>query len=620
MDDRIPGAMPQAKAHVAPLALNTSVAICATRFGNSSQKHSRFASRANLVSCASVQNLAIRQKSTDALPSAGRHFSPGLTLSILFLAVLWFFLCRQLSGEWSVNEQYNYGWFVPFFAVYLFWLRWEDRPEPRPPRKPFLMAILIGVPTLFLLLPVRLFEIANPDWRLLSWLHAASVVTLTLLYIWSIGGPAAAGWLRHFAFPVSFIFVAVPWVTPIEAPIIQGLMRAVARVATETVTLFGIPAQVEGNLIRVTNGLVGVNEACSGVRSLQTSLMIGLLFGELKRLSVSRRAVLIAGSVAIALLANFLRAVLLVWVAATTTISEVSRWHDIAGYTILALVFIGTLGLAYLLGKSEVCSQKEEGRSQMSQSPIPNPQSAIGSSYLIFALTWLLTVEVGVAAWYRSHENNLLESTRWSVHWPEAVPNFRTLKIDNEIRRVLRFDEGQAAVWTLATGASPVNLDRSRPDAVACFVYLFRWKPGRNSALLANLHRPDVCLPAIGWTQVADEGVRTYPVTGSFALPFRHFEFRHASEDFAPQFAHAFYCLTEDRTSSAKTNPLQIAGGHSAWTRDERIRLALEGRRHLGQQVIEVVFVSSNPIPAAEAEASLANLVHDVVSVNPASE
>ena len=45
------------------------------------------------------------------------------------LALLWFILCRQLSNEWSANEQYSYGWFVPFFAAFLFWLRWEDRPE-----------------------------------------------------------------------------------------------------------------------------------------------------------------------------------------------------------------------------------------------------------------------------------------------------------------------------------------------------------------------------------------------------------------------------------------------------------------------------------------------------------
>src|SRR5207244_7915063 len=152
----------------------------------------------------------------------------------------------------------------------------------------------------------RLFEIANPEWRLLAWIHAAAVVTLTLLLIWWAGGEA---WLRHFAFPVAFIFVAVPWPTSVETPVIQGLMRLVAHGAAETAMLLGTPAEVEGNLIRVSNGLVGVNEACSGIRSLQTSLMIGLLFGELKRLSILRRAALVGGAVAIALVTNFLRAV-----------------------------------------------------------------------------------------------------------------------------------------------------------------------------------------------------------------------------------------------------------------------------------------------------------------------
>src|SRR6476661_4121705 len=51
-----------------------------------------------------------------------------LAAAALALGALWFVLCRQLSGEWSVNEQYSYGWFVPFFTIFLFWLRWEDRP------------------------------------------------------------------------------------------------------------------------------------------------------------------------------------------------------------------------------------------------------------------------------------------------------------------------------------------------------------------------------------------------------------------------------------------------------------------------------------------------------------
>jgi exosortase len=616
-----------------------------------------------------VLNLATTLVPAETSLVSIRYFPARLLLPFLFFGALWFILCRQLSGEWYVNEQYNFGWFVPFFALYLFWLRWQDRPAPEVRGRRSVVAWVIGVTALVVLLPVRLFEIANPEWRPVAWVHAAAVVTLTLLLLWYTGG---GRWLRHFAFPVAFIFVAVPWVTPLETPFIQGLMRMVAHVAAETAMLIGIPAQVEGNLIRVSNGLVGVNEACSGIRSLQTSLMIGLLFGELKRLSVLRRVLLIAGAVAIALFANFLRALFLVTVAATKSISEVTRWHDIAGYTIVALVFVGTVGLAYLLGRKRLSkavvagSPRDESVRLADVSPArakeicrafatananvfnrrftETPYSPLQSSaaYLAAALCWLLFVEIGTAAWYRVHETNLVSGIRWGVQWPEQAPNFYKLKIDEEIRSVLRFDEGQGAAWTIAPApaeSSPVAkafgvrertalgtpVNRSTPNTISYYLYVFRWKPGRNSALLANLHRPDVCLPASGWTQVADNGVRNYPVTGRFELPFRHFEFQRVFENFAPQTAHAFYCLSEDRASGSSVsrqgaNSPGMSGSPSEWTRSERLRSVLEGRRHLGQQVIEAIFISSEPFSTADAESHLRDLVRDVVVLRDAEK
>jgi exosortase len=581
-----------------------------------------------------VQSLATSQKPADTLLVSSRHFSARLALPLLFFSALWFVLCRQLSGEWLVNEQYNYGWFVPLFALYLFWLRWQDRPEQevrsqKAEGRRRLIAGFVGIPALSLLVPVRLFEIASPEWRPLGWIHTASVATLTLLYLWCVGGRP---WVRHFAFPVAFFFVAVPWPTAVEVPIIQGLMRMVAHVAAETAMLLGIPAHVEGNLIRVSSGLVGVNEACSGIRSLQTSLMIGLLFGELKRLSVWRRVALVVGAVIIAVFANFVRAVFLVTVAATESISEVSRWHDVAGYTIIALVFLSTMGLAFWLGKFEIRKPKSEigghtAEARSRGSEVRGRWSVVTSPYVVAALCWLLFVEIGIAAWYRAHETNLVSGIRWTVQWPEQAPKFRKLNIDPEIRSVLRFDEGQSAVWMLtppstSESSAPAKtsgtaINRLPPNAVACYLYVFRWKPGRNSALLANLHRPDVCLPASGWTQVADDGVRNYPVTGAFELPFRHFEFQRAIDNSAPQTAHAFYCLSEDRAAeSSVPAPATLpgmTGNRSEWTRAERFRTVLEGRRHLGQQVIEAIFVSNESFSSADAESHLRDLIHDAV-------
>lgn len=199
------------------------------------------------------------------------------------------------------------------------------------------------------------------------------------------------------------------------------------------------------------------------------------------------------------------------------------------------------------------------------------------------------------------------------MRWPEQAPNFRKLKIDEEIRAVLRFDEGEAAAWSVTSA-----LNRSRSDTILCSLFSFRWKPGKNSALLANLHRPDVCLPASGWTKTVDDGVRSYPVSGSFELPFRHFEFQRAFEGSAPQIAHAFYCLSEDRASSrstsrAGTNSRGMFGSSSEWTRTERLRTVLEGRRHLGQQVIEAMFISNEPLSAAQAESYLRDVIRNVV-------
>ena len=560
-----------------------------------------------------MENLVAAENVPEATPPVVRRFSFGTIAIVVFFALLWLGLWRQLSGEWSVNDQYSYGWFVPFFAIILFWLRLEGRPPGRPPtptRQSSSLQFGIIAVALILLLPIRLFEIANPDWRPLSWLHATCVVTVTLAFLWSAGG---VSWLRHFAFPVAFTLIAVPWVSPLEGPIVQGLMRVVAAISSELVALFGIPAQLEGNLIRVPNGLVGVNEACSGVRSLQTSLMIGLLFGELKRLSIFRRVMLVFAAAAIAFFGNCARAFFLVWIAATRNIATANSWHDFAGYGIVAAVFIGSLLAATLLGrrqKSEVGSRRPEGN---------NSRFEIrDSKFAAAALVWLVLVEFAAAGWYRAHESSLVASTRWDVKWPQTAPNFRDVRIDEQVQNILRFDHGQAAAWRLPALDS-TNDGSSATRPLICTVYFFRWKAGKNSALLANLHRPDVCLPAVGWGQTADTGVKNYPVTPNLSLPFRHFEFRHGAGDQpTQQIAHAFYCLWEDRVpASAATSQLpQLASAPSAWTRDERVRAVLEGRRHLGQQVMELIIQGRNATGSDEIERLFASEIPSLIEVD----
>jgi exosortase len=563
-------------------------------------------------------SVATQSDAATSMPFVRRISLRGVAL-VIFLAALWLILWRELSGEWSVNDQYSYGWFVPFFAIVLFWLRFEDRPQvnevpsqrSESSHQSSVIALGFAIITLVLLFPIRLFEIGNPDWRPLSWLHALCVVAITLIVLWSIGG---APWLKHFAFPAAFTLVAVPWISPIEAPVTQELMRIIAAFAAETANLLGIPAQVQGNLIQVQTGVIGVNEACSGVRSLQTSLMIGLLFGELKRLSILRRVALLAGAIAIALVANFFRAVFLVWIGASEGISAIDRWHGIAGYSIVVLVFIGSLALAALLGQRRHPLSAHRYSETNNKERITNNAAAgwfpkFRLSYFANAIAWLIAVEVGAAAWYHVHERNEVTTSRWSVHWPNNAPGFREFKIDEGVRSTLRYDEGGQAVWNVSFQNSTAENKPAR-----CMAFFFRWKPGGSSVVRARAHRPDICLPAAGWRQVSDRGLTSYAIAPDLSLLFHHLVFEDARTDTK---AHTFFCLQEDELRPNEPRPdLQVSGGAQPdWGLAGRSRVVRDGIRNRGQQIIEVVLLSHEPLSDQQAESEFAKLAPSIIKV-----
>ena len=62
--------------------------------------------------------------------SAFRRFSvsapqlaPRVLLFALALAALWLPILHLLSPQWSIYEQYSYGWAVPLLCLYLVWQR-----------------------------------------------------------------------------------------------------------------------------------------------------------------------------------------------------------------------------------------------------------------------------------------------------------------------------------------------------------------------------------------------------------------------------------------------------------------------------------------------------------------
>src|SRR5438128_4735953 len=261
----------------------------------------------------------------------------GWLVAILVFGLLWFELINQLRPEWWLNPQYNYGLIVPLLALYLFWKRWRVRPTPAPPA-----ATAFPIPLILLCaalaLPIRFLAEANPEWRLLSWLFALVVVTISLLFLYIVGGRV---WVRHFAFPVLFFLVAVPWPVRIEQVVIQDLMRIVTAINVTFLQLAAVPALQHGNVIEVGTGFIGIEEACSGVRSLQATLMVSLFLGELYSFKISRRLILIVIGALLAFICNVVRTAILVWVGTTKGINAIEAWHDPAGFTILIVCLLG---------------------------------------------------------------------------------------------------------------------------------------------------------------------------------------------------------------------------------------------------------------------------------------
>ena len=102
----------------------------------------------------------------------------------------------------------------------------------------------------------------------------------------------------------------------------------------------GLACVSRGHVIEVGTGLVGIEEACSGIRSLQASCMLALIFAVFYRLPIKRLILCFSGAVALSFITNLLRTILLTMIAAHRGIQTMERCHELTG-TVTALVCFG---------------------------------------------------------------------------------------------------------------------------------------------------------------------------------------------------------------------------------------------------------------------------------------
>jgi exosortase len=503
-----------------------------------------------------------------------RPIPPAAWCSLAALLFVWFIVLRANWWEWSLNPQYSYGTLVPILAVLLLARRWPDRPAPAPvtPRGKVIAWFVLTLATV-VLAALQPMMISNADWRMVPALASLGGVAMTLVAIYFLGG---APWLTHFAFPVIFFLVAVPWPRPQENAIMSWLMSHNTALCVEALHWMGYPAEQRGNLIAIPGSLLGVEEACSGIRSLQSNIMVALAVGEFFRLTVPRRIFLFLLGLAAALGGNALRSLTLSVAACQSGSEAVDRIHDGTGLAVLAASSALVLFAGKLLARPADSPLPAPSLSfDIANPKFPIPAAVAAALIALWAGAWMAS-----EAWFRWHESKAPAlPVMWTIAPPTPGDNAREVPIAERTLDVLLFpDTAYSEQW--------------RDDqAWQWQAFYFHWPPGPTSVQSAFIvHDPRVCLGAAGFELETKLPTWTAEANG-FRIPFQRYLFRDRGRP-----VHVFHAVVEDDgTPSAVDNEFSF---------DKNIRWQnlFAGRRNRGLRVLE--FAVRGPQDPADAEAA----------------
>lgn len=219
-----------------------------------------------------------------------RHAAIALGLWVL-ACLAYFDTAASIVTTWIESETYNHGFLI---LPIMLWLVWDRR------------RLLLTMDPSFSLLAVAGIMGAGLAWyagRLayVQIVQQFAFVGLLIALCWfSIGNRAA----RELAFPLLFLFFAVPFGDALVPP----LMELTATQTVELVRLTGIPVYREGLYFSLPTGNWSVVKACSGIRYVIASLSLGAVYAYLNYRSTWRRLLFMLAALVVPVIANVLRA------------------------------------------------------------------------------------------------------------------------------------------------------------------------------------------------------------------------------------------------------------------------------------------------------------------------
>lgn len=235
----------------------------------------------------------------NALPEARRRawHNTFVTLALAMAVIAYGYrdTLAAMAEIWWRSDTYAHGFLVPLISG---WLVWRSRHR---------IASLSPSVWLWPLIPlgIMVFTWLLGDLTAVNALTQFAVVAIVVLTCMTLLGRSLS---KQLAFPLFFLFFAVP----IGDFLMPKLMEWTADFTVIALRGSGIPVYREGQNFVVPSGNWSVVEACSGIRYLIASLTVGTLYAYLTYSSLKRRLVFVAVSILVPIVANWLRAYMIV--------------------------------------------------------------------------------------------------------------------------------------------------------------------------------------------------------------------------------------------------------------------------------------------------------------------
>jgi len=258
--------------------------------------------------------------------SSPGKLSPTVLVCIVlaFLAPFLFYVdtAKSIVSIWNSSETFAHGYVILPISLWLIWRRRDNfRTMPLRPYRPALgLLLLIG----FGWLLARMGEVqVVMQYAFVAMLPAIALAILGRRLSFSL------------AFPLLFLLLAVPF----GEVFIDPLISFTADFTVWALQATGIPVLRNGTRFEIPTGSWSVVEACSGVRYLISSITLGALYAYLTYRSTKRRAIFMLMAVVVPIIANGLRAYMIVMIGHISGMTlAVGVDHLIYGWFFFGLV------------------------------------------------------------------------------------------------------------------------------------------------------------------------------------------------------------------------------------------------------------------------------------------